>query len=241
MGIAIGNLTFNGTSARSLGVFVSGAGSYSAAALDFTQYQIPGRNGDLIIPNGRYQNIQITYPAFIPGKLPEKVQAVRNWIRSATSYARITDTYDTAHFREGFGVDIQEFAPVRNEGANFQILFECKPQRFLISGQTAQTISTGAVVANPTQFTALPLIQFANPTSSARITVTNSAGTFVLTATRARTGTVLVDCDTQNIYYGATNLNDLFSGSFPVLAPGNNTITFGGMTSVRITPRWWEL
>lgn len=241
MGLAIGNLTFNGTSARSLGVFVSGAGSYSAAAYDFTQYAIPGRNGDLIIPNGRFKNIQITYPAFIPGRLAEKVQAVRNWIRSARSYTRITDTYDTAHFREGFGVEVQEFSPVRNEGANFQLVFECKPQRFLISGETAQTVSTGAVIANATQYIALPLIQFSNPTSSGKITVVNSEGTFILSATRARTGTVLVDCDTKNIYYGSTNLNDLFSGSFPVLAPGNNTITFTGLSSVKITPRWWEL
>lgn len=29
---------------------------------------IPGRNGDLILPNGRYPNVQVTYSVFLPAK-----------------------------------------------------------------------------------------------------------------------------------------------------------------------------
>lgn len=233
----IGKLTFNGVTSSSLGVFVSGSGTYGAAAYDFTPYQIPGRNGDLIIPNGRYQNIQVTYPAFIPNALPSKIQAVRNWIRSALGYARIEDNYDPEHYRMGFGVDLFEVTPARNEGANFQLVFECMPQRFRTSGDAQTSVSNNGTVNNPTQYEAKPLITITGLTSSGRLTV----GSYTLTATSSYSGTISIDCDTMNIYSGSTNLNSRMSGDFPVLKPGNNTVTFSGISTVKITPRWWEL
>ena len=34
---------------------------FSAPEYDVTFQSIPGRNGDLILPNGRYPNVQVTY------------------------------------------------------------------------------------------------------------------------------------------------------------------------------------
>ena len=236
----IGKVTYNGTASDTLGIFISGSGSYNAAEDDLTAYSIPGRNGDLFIPNNRYKNIEVVYPAFIPNDFENRVQAVRNWLRSAKNYAKISDNYDTNHYRMGIGVGIVAFTPAQeNVAANFQITFNCKPQRFLNSGDTALTPTSGSTISNGYIYTALPLIEFTNPTSSATITI----GTRTLTATAAYTGTVYVDCETRNIYSGANNLNNYFSvtGDFPQLAPGNNTITFSGVTSLKVYPRWWEL
>lgn len=254
MGLKIGELVITNklgtTTLSGLGVFVSGAGSYNAAAYDFTQYAIPGRNGDLIIPNGRYQNIQITYPAFIPNALPQKIQDVRNWLRAFSGYSRISDTYDPDHYRMGFPVDVLEVSPVRNQGANFQIVFECMPQRFLSTGNTWITInrtagSSDRRITNPTPFVALPAIQITNPTSSTTITFANEMGTtYTMSATAAYTGTVTIDSDTMNIYSGSTNLNYLFSGDFPKLEAtgiGYATVSMTGVNSIRVQPRWWEL
>lgn len=132
----IGKLSYNGKTAESLGVFVSGAGTYNAAEEDVTAYDVPGRNGDILISNNRYRNIDVTYPAFIPSDFEERVQAIRNWMRSARSYARIEDNYDLLHFRMGVGKDILSFSPAQqNRAANCQLVFNCKPQRFLYSGE----------------------------------------------------------------------------------------------------------
>lgn len=235
----IGKVSYNGTSSDSLGIFLSGSGTYNAAELDATAYEIPGRNGDLIIPNNRYKNIEVTYPAFVPNDFENRVQAVRNWMRSAEGYKKIEDNYDSTHYRMGMGVGVLEFTPAQmNRAANLQLVFNCKPQRFLKTGDTAVNPSSGATISNPTQYDAKPEISFKNPTSSATLTI----GSITVTATSAYTGVVVIDCETQNIYSGSNNLNSYFTvTNFPVLKPGNNTITYSGVTNVTVIPHYWEL
>ena len=137
----IHTLTYNGTKSSDLGVFVTGSGSFDAAEFDVDKYEIPGRNGDLILSNNRYKNIEITYPAFIPKAFMDKAQNVRNWLRSSRVYARLEDTYDMDHYRLGIPTGVQSFSPEnRNDGANFEITFDCKPQRFLKVGETPETV-----------------------------------------------------------------------------------------------------
>ena len=238
----INKLTWNGTASDTLGVFISGTGVWDAPELDVTAYEIPGRNGDLLIPNNRYKNIEITYPCFTPDSFSTRAQSIKNWLRSSNTYQKLTDTYDTTHYREAIPTGLLTFEPVgSNRGANFQIVFNAKPQRFLNTGDTFYILTTGDVKDNPTQYNALPLFYCAGFTSSATLSVTNSLGTFTLTATSARSYGTYIDCSTQNVYYSATNLNDKFTGTFPVLAPGNNTFTFSGFTSLQFKGRWWEL
>lgn len=151
----INDLTYNGTNASSLGVFVTGSGTFNAPELDITRYEVPGRNGDIILSNHRYKNIDVAYPAFIPDAFMAEVQSIRNWLRSSVGYARLEDTYDTTHYRMGIATELQEFSPVnRNKAANFQMVFNCKPQRYLKSGETEQTVhpSTKSYSGNPASF-----------------------------------------------------------------------------------------
>lgn len=235
-------ITYNGTTSKSLGIYVSRGSTFDAAEPDYTSYQIQGRNGDLQINNDRYNNIDVSYPVFIPMGFTATVQAVRNWMRSANGYATLQDTYDTTHYRLGRGKDVLEFTPSPdNVGANFELVFDCKPQRFIISAYNQVTVTSGDVLINPTQFTSLPRFELSGISNGGTITVANSLGTNTMTATRARNGTTYIDCETCNIYSGSTNLNDLFSGDFPVFTSGNNTVTFSGITSVKVRPRYWEL
>lgn len=132
----IGWVEYNGKKSSSLGVHVSGKGTYNAAELDISSHVVPGRNGEILISNGRYKNIEVTYPAFAPSDFEARVQAVRNWMRSAEGYRRIEDNYDPDHFRMGIAKKVLTFNTSQlNRGANFQMVFDCKPQRFLKSGE----------------------------------------------------------------------------------------------------------
>lgn len=237
-------ITYNGTTSKSLGIYVSRGSSFDAAAPDYVSYQIPGKNGDLQINNDRYLNIDVTYPVFIPGGFESSVQAVRNWMRSADGYAKLSDTYDTAHFRLGRGKDVMTFTPAaQNVGANFELLFDCKPQRWLVTGDTTLNITSGDTITNPTQFPAAPTFWITNPSTGGSITFANAGGrTYVMSITGSRTGRITCDCETMNIYAGATNYNWLLSGDFPVFEAGAGvTITFSGITKLEVKPRWWEL
>ena len=141
----INSLTYNGTKSTDLGVFVTGSGSFDAAELDVEKIEVPGRNGDVILPRNRFKNIEITYPAFIPKAFQNNAQNIRNWLRSAKTYARLEDTYDMAHYRLGLASGVQSFEPAnRNDASNFEMVFDCKPQRFLKTGETESHVSPDA-------------------------------------------------------------------------------------------------
>ena len=57
--------TFNGKSSSDFSTYISGSGTYDAPKRDVSTVEIPGRNGSLTIDNGRYENIDLKYPAFI--------------------------------------------------------------------------------------------------------------------------------------------------------------------------------
>lgn len=244
-----GTLTWSGyNSLTDFGVYISGAGEHNAAEADVTVYQIPGRSGDLIIPNGRYKNIEVRYPAFIAHGFAAKEQGVRNWLRSAVNYRDLTDTYDQTHFRKARPTGELEFSPVRPDGANFEIVFDCDPRRFLVSGDSFTTITGGSWSDdNPTEFDARPQIAVGDPENGMEIEVTDGDGRVTtFTATDDHVGLVIIDCETQDIYDDSTlaNLNSLFtiSGDFPSLSAGTNMITLtGNYSAASVRPRWWEL
>ena len=58
------------------------------------------------------------------------------------------------------------------------------------------------------------------------------------------TGEITIDCDVQDAWQGLNNLNDnieVENHQWPTLPPGETEITYTGLTSVKITPRWWRL
>ena len=157
-------LKFDNVNLKSLGVYISGDGVYDSPERDTEAVEIPGRNGDLILDNGRFKNITVTYPAGVFGssqtEFSEKISAVRNLLASRIGYKRIEDEYHPDEFRLGEYVGGLEVDPKkRNEAGEFNIEFNCKPQRFLKSGEVAQTVTNNGTITNPTYFESAPLLE----------------------------------------------------------------------------------
>ena len=243
-----GTLTWNGeNSLTDHGIYISGTGTHNAAEADVTVFSVPGRNGDLVMSNNRYKNIQIVYPAFIARGFQNREQGIRDWL-TGTKYAELEDTYDPRHFRLARPTGGLEFTPVRPDGANFQIVFDCDPRRFLRSGNEWQPITGRWAGSNPTDFDARPIVGIHSVGSGLEIEFYDdeSGRTVVFAATEAYSGTVNIDCEMQDVYDADTgeNLNYLFEvdGDFPVLGPGFNSIAIEGVcSSASVLPRWWEL
>ena len=86
-------IIFNGQSLRDFGVYISGLNTYNAPSRDVDSVKVPGRNGTLTMDNGRYNNINVTYPAFICNNYDARVEALRNFLLSQSGYKRLEDTY----------------------------------------------------------------------------------------------------------------------------------------------------
>jgi phage-related protein len=232
--------TFNGQNSGDFGMWISGSGTYNMPERDVTIFEVPGRNGNLVVDNGRYKNVQVVYPASIPFGFAEKAQALRTWLGAQLNYERLTDDYDTTHYRLGRFVGGLDFSTTAlNEGAEFSVAFDCKPQRFLTSGEESQAYYSSVFsVYNPTPFPAKPLI----------VVRGSGAGTLTFNGSTINISQIddliTIDFETQTAYKGTTNLNSriTLAEGFPDLEPGANSGSFGGgVTRVDIIPRWWEL
>ena len=153
--------TFGNFDSRDFGVYISGEGAYNAPARVYNAISVPGRNGDLLIDEHKYENISVTYPAFIAGKnYRTNMAAFRSAMLSVSGYARLADTYHLDEYRLAyFSEAITVKAASQNNAGKFDIVFNCKPQRFLLSGETSVTLTGNGSVENPTLFESKPLIR----------------------------------------------------------------------------------
>lgn len=228
---------FNGKSCRDFGIYVSGSGTFNAPELDVTSYEIPGRNGDLVISNGRYKNIQVAYPAFIRSNFRHNAAAARAWLLQPEGYCRLSDDYHPYEFRLArFSGPIDFDMRFMNRSGECTLTFDCKPQRFLTSGEDKRTFESNAALRNDTLFRAKPLITVYG-SGSGQITIGSTTVSF-----SDISEFVVLDCDIQDAYKNTLNKNSTMTGAFPVLDPGDNVIAFsGGVTKIEIVPRWWTL
>lgn len=237
--MAVNTFTFNGVSSATHGVYVGGQGTYGAPQRDVTKVTIPGRNGDLIRDNGRWLNAEVPYNIVVMSDFRSKTDAIRAWLMSPVGYARLEDTYHPDQFRLARVSGTIDFETKSfNSSGRTTIIFDCKPQRFLKSGETATTMSKGSNINNPTQFDSKPLIRV-NGTGNGTVTI--GAYTIQLSGMSSY---LMIDCDMQDCYKGSdsANSNVTLPSGFPVLVPGNNSVTWSGsVTGVQITGRWFTL
>lgn len=228
-------LTINQTPTTEYGVYISGGGTYNAPERDVETVAIAGKDGDAIIDNGRYKNITVTYPAFIFRDYSSNIEGLRNLLLNAsTNYARIEDTYHLAEFRLGRysgGFEAETEEDLR--AGSFSLNFDCKPQRFLKTGEMPVDMSSSGAILNPTPQTAKPRLRVFGTGSF-------TIGDYTMTISSADQYTD-IDCDIQDCFKGTSNCNANVSGDFPVLVPGRNSISLDGITRIIIWPRWWIL
>lgn len=226
---------FNGKKGSDFGIYISGSGTYNFPERDVTKYEVPGRNGDLIVDNGRFKNIMLKYPAFIRNNFKENTDGARMWLLQSSAYHRLEDTYHPDIYRMArFSGPLDWSTRFLNRSGECDLFFDCKPQRFLKSGEIPIVSETNVTVSNPTPFDAEPLIRIYGTEGSLIV------GNNVIRITSIN-DYIDIDSDSQNAFKGTTNCNgNIELDTFPVLPEGETGISFeGNITKIEIIPRWW--
>lgn len=230
---------------RDYGIVLTSPPPKIFAERDVENIPVAGRSGDLIRDNGRYKNVQIPYKcALIPSAWESYRDAAEKTVQilaPTAGYKRLTNVYEPWGYqlaRISTSISIESL--VEQAGA-FEITFDCKPQRYLFSGEIPITFTTPGRLNNE-HFPALPLIRVIG-TGDSTLTIGDT-----LVQIYGQTQPIFLDCDLQNAYHETAegikeNQNSLIRApEFPVLQPGVNTVTWtGGITGLEITPRWWTL
>lgn len=238
------SLTFDGVNSLEYGIYITGEAVYNAPERAVELVNIAGKNGALVLDQGRFENIEVTYHAgcFADNQedFARKVMEFRNVLASRFHYVRLSDDYHSDEYRMALYKDGLEVEAVQYSTAGeFDITFNCKPQRFLASGESQKTMTSGGSLTNPTLFPSKPLI-VANGSGNIGI------GNVAITITGI-TGDIYIDCETMEIYTlegvvatGASSHVSFNSNDFPTIPAGTTTVTFN-TESLKITPRWWRI
>lgn len=238
-------IVFNGTSSKDFGLYVSGSGVFNSPVFEYEATSVPGKSGDILMSNGRYTNVKVTYPIAIEKDFMYSSRGVKAWLLSPVGYCRLEDEYNPDMFRMARISEGIEWSAMfdtlcskeYDAAASATLSFDCKPQLWLKAGEQEIACTNGMVIYNPTLFDATPLIRVVG-TGSVSINdvqiAVNTAGDEYID----------IDCDLCDAFEGTANRNsciELTDEDFPVLVPGENGIAFEGLTSVTIIPRWWTL
>lgn len=238
----MGVIVWDGRSSEDLHVIVEHHPEFSIPERKREVISVPGRNGDIIISQDAFSNVEQEYDLAIIGleeTLPEQVMAVMQWLNKPVGYARLEDSYNPDIYREAYYRGSGDVENRFNYLGRSTVTFVCKPQRFMRSGERPILASNGFKLSNPTIYAAKPLIAVKGA-GAAVLTVGTS------TVSISEIGTEIdIDCENQNAYYGSTNKNNMISitGEFPQLKEGDTQISWtgSGVTEVSIIPRWWIL
>lgn len=250
---------WGGISSEDVGVVVERFPNQPGPARRLETVQIPGRNGDLIIDSGAYDNYTQEYEVYFHAginRTPHAARKVRAWLAASTSYQRLEDSYDPEYFRMAYYAGPSDIENIMNEFGRMTISFVCKPQRWRKDGENIVTLEgkpegtdthKGITLYNFEQFASLPYIKVYG-SEKGEILVRHFDENGVQDKDSKLTfkdinGYVEIDSETQNAYRGTLNVNDTVSiTEFPQLFPGENWISYNsGIDKIEIKPRWWTI
>lgn len=138
-------LKIAGKDSRDFGVYISGQGTFSAPEKAYEFYGVPGRNGAILGNDHRLENIEVTYQCFIYNDFNKNIADFRTFLLSLNGYQRLEDSYHPDEYR--MAVYAGPFEPevtAMNNAGSFELIFNCKPQRYLTSGETVYTFVQGS-------------------------------------------------------------------------------------------------
>lgn len=230
-------LIFDGVSSEIFDADVSAYETYKTPVREIETVSVEGRNGDLVIDHGRYQNIEITYKVFIRKKFAENYRNFCNQVLSKPGYRRLEETMRNDVYRMAMiNSEIEPEVGRLARTGSFDITFNCKPQCYLKQGEQVSSFSSGSNIFNPTKFDALPLIRVIGYG-------TIQIGSYAVTIAQGADSYIDLDCDLHMAFEGTANRANLITlTDWPKLGPGINEISYDStITGVEIAPRWWQL
>lgn len=233
-------LYFNGHSSDEYFCHIEHKPDIPVPEAKYEEYEVPGRNGKLHADLGYYDNVTVTYQLYFHGRNPtaEDARTIKKWLAGTPGTHQLSDGYDPAFFYLAIAKP-GSISNLFDKYGRLSVEFDCDPRHFSVVGYQAMQMQSNQTLLNPLDHVALPWLE---------ITGNGSEGKFTVNGVDFAVGTVAnktlyCDCENWDAYLtGGTNANARVGGTWPSLQPGENTISWsGGVTGVKLTPRWWTL
>lgn len=229
------NLKIGNINSSDYGVYLINSEVYMASEFDFNTYEIPGRNGDLHISNGRRKNKTIPFEFMVKEEYINRMDEFISKIGTLQGYQRLECDHYPERYRMGY-IDSIDYGTNGYTSGTFTINYSCRPEKYLESGDVQQSFVTNGTITNPTPCEAKPLIRVYG---KGTITV----GDTVIKVNTLGDEYIDIDIDSMQAYEGDLNRNSYITVTkWGGLNEGENTLTMtSGISEIIVTPRWCYL
>lgn len=238
-------LNFKDKDSRDFGLYIRKKDTYNRAKRDISFISVPGRSGDVVIDNGRYENVEIKYALRLFSTQYSELSDNQNffwnwedvcrWLIADGNYYRLYDSYDPLYYRKACLADEFVVEQPHHSVGDFEVKFNCKPYRYRHDGDSVTEITQqNTVIDNTEMYDSLPYIK-----------IIGSGDVYLHIGGRQYNFYSIsdyVECDSElmNVYKNMISKNAYYQGTaFPTLEPGSNRIAWSGnVTKIQIKPRW---
>lgn len=128
---------FNGKKSSDFGVWASELGLLESPAKRAEIIEVAGRNGDIIIEDGSYENVKMKFKdCFMIDNFAKTYNDLKAFLYKQKGYQRLETPWLPDEYRlAAFEGNISPTVRVWEGFGKFDVTFNCKPQRFLKSGE----------------------------------------------------------------------------------------------------------
>lgn len=239
----MGVIIFNGLSSADYGIQVWQPPTYTIPERDYDTIHIPGRDGDLVLDKHSYKNTTrkyvVSFGSIDKENYTELANGLSEWLHSCSGYARLEDSYEPEYYRLAMYRESLDIMNAYHKAGQATITFNCKPQRYLKSGERVIKFTESGRLDNPTSFASRPIIKvYGNGDGVLNI------GGYTVTISSIE-DYIVIDSELMDAYKDNANCNSrivLNNKNFPRLTKGRNDISFtGAITAVEVQPKWWTI
>lgn len=244
-------IEFNGINSLDLNIGItSRTGILGSAERDVSVLSVPGRDGDLVVDNGRYKNVEVTFESYILPESPQfkddyelfqLCQKVKEWLTKDIGYCKLKSSKQPGYYRLARLSNKLDISDVYFQIGSCTLYFDCYPYMYSESGDTEVIVLNGIEMQlyNVEGMESKPIIHLIG---SGNATITLNKKVYHLNAIA---DSIYVDSEREITYsengieYGKLEADD-----FPVLQNGINNLKIeydSGITKAIIIPRWRRL
>lgn len=220
---------------QDFGIYVERRPNIPSPKRRVTYIEVPGRDSMLRRDEGTYEDITLSVECSLIGDPYSKISAIKGWLLGAGEGDLVFSHIPGRKYLAQV-VNSIDFEIVLKITSHFVILFNCQPFQYATENSPI-TVSESTTITNPGTVNSLPIIE-ANGSGVGALTVNGNSVSF-----SGIDGSIILNSAIQETYQDTgtalISKNSTKTGEYPVLLPGENTISFSGViTSLEITPNW---
>ena len=232
---------YKGISAKKMGLRVLNDITFDAPKRSTILIDVPGRNGNLVMDNGRYEDVVRSIPCRL--EAPKKrdveklISKIHNWLGQEVGYHEFLWHKDPDHIYLAMVENGAMSSRRLSQLAQTLIDFSIYPIKYIKSSMIEREVDNGTIIVNDAEMKANPIIRIVG-VGLIRLTIGENNITINIPT---ETEGCIINSENRTI----TSLDKqipLFrntTGTFPVLDLGNNTLIWESANEVQVfvTPR----